>query len=156
MAGRPPLGRLVGNSRYLMLVGIIGLMAGAIEACFWSAANAYHVLRSLLQREQYASGVVGLLHMLDAFLVAAVLVLVAAGTYGLFIAPLEGAPEALVVRNLGELKARFASMLILLMTVTFVEHVLAWTDPWNTLVFGGAIALVSLTLVGYSRWAEEH
>ena len=155
MRPRAPLGRLVGKCRYLMLVGIVGLIAGAVEACFWSAVNAYHVLRSLLQREQYASGVVGLLHMLDAFLVAAVLVIAAVGTYGLFIEPLEDAPEALIVRNLSELKARFASMLILLMTVTFVEHVLAWSDPWNTLVFGGAIALVSLTLVGYNRWGER-
>ena len=155
MAARPPLGRLVGNSRFLLLVGILGLIAGAIEACCWSAANAYHVLRALLHNEPYASGVVGLMHMLDAFLVAAVLVLVAVGTYGLFIAPVEGVPEALVVRNLGELKARFASMLILLMTVAFVEHVLAWSDPWETLTFAGAIALASLTLVAYSRWAEH-
>jgi uncharacterized membrane protein YqhA len=138
-----------------MLVGIVGLIAGAIEACFWSAINAYHVIRALLQNEQYASGVIGLLHMLDAFLVAAVLLLVAVGTYGLFIAPLDDTPEALVVGSLHTLKVRFASMLILLMTVTFVEHLLSWNDPWNTLIFGGAIALVSVTLVGYSRWAEH-
>jgi uncharacterized membrane protein YqhA len=155
MPSRPPLARLVGYSRLLMLVGIIGLLAGAVEACVWSAVNAYHVLFSLVRREQYASGVVGLLHMLDAFLVAAVLLLVAVGTYGLFIAPLDEVPEALVVRDLSALKARFASMLVLLMTVTFVEHILAWVDPWNTLVFGGAIALVSITLVGYSRWSEH-
>src|SRR5262249_50829117 len=139
MPARAPLGRLVESSRFLMLVGILGLIAGAVEACVWSAVNAYHVLRALLRREQYASGVVGLLHMLDAFLVAAVLVLVAVGTYGLFIAPLERAPESLVVGSLSALKTRFASMLVLLMTVTFVEHILSWNDPWGTLVFGGAI-----------------
>jgi uncharacterized membrane protein YqhA len=155
MGARAPLAGLVGGSRYLMLAGIFGLLAGAVEACVWSAVNAYHVLQALLRREQYASGVVGLLHMLDAFLVAAVLLLMAVGTYGLFIAPLESIPASLVVHDLSALKTRFASMLILLMTVTFVEHVLSWTDPWNTLVFGGAIALVSLTLVGYSRWAER-
>ncbi len=96
-----------------------------------------------------------MLHMLDAFLVAAVLLIVAVGTYGLFIAPLDGVPGALVVGSLHALKVRFASMLILLMTVTFVEHLLTWADPWNTLVFGGAIAIVSITLVGYSRWAEQ-
>ncbi len=155
MAANPPLARLVGGGRFLMLVGILGLIAGALEACVWSAVNAYRVLVALLRREQYASGVVGLLHMLDAFLVAAVLLIVAVGTYGLFIAPLEGVPGALVVRDFGALKARFASMLVLLMTVTFAEHVLSWVDPWDTLVFGGAIALVSLTLVAYSRWSEH-
>jgi uncharacterized membrane protein YqhA len=154
MGKRPPLGRLVSGSRFLMLGGILGLIVGAIEACFWSAANAYHVLRALLRHEQYTSGVVGLLHMLDAFLVAAVLILVAIGTYELFIQHVEGTPEALIVPNINALKARFASILILLMTVAFVEHVLSWDDPWNTLVFAGAIALVSFTLIGYSRWAD--
>jgi uncharacterized membrane protein YqhA len=155
MSARTPLATLVRHSRFLMLVGILGLLAGAVEACFWSAVNAYHVIRALFGHEQYAAGVVGLLHMLDAFLVAAVLVLVAIGTYGLFIARLDAIPESLVVSSLHQLKVRFASMLILLMTVTFVEHLLSWSDPWNTLVFGGAIALVSITLVGYSRWAER-
>jgi uncharacterized membrane protein YqhA len=155
MASRAPLGRIVAGSRYLMLVGIIGLIVGAVEACFWSAINAYHVLKALLHSEQYATGVVGLLHMLDAFLAAAVLLLVAVGTYGLFIAPIENVPDALTVRSLGALKTRFASMLVLLMTVSFVEHVLSWIDPWSTLVFGGAIAIVSLALVAYTRWSEH-
>jgi uncharacterized membrane protein YqhA len=138
-----------------MLFGIIGLVAGALEACIWSATNAFHVIRALFAAEPYAAGVVGLLHMLDAFLVAAVLLLVAVGTYGLFIAPVLDVPSALVVGSLHTLKQRFASMLILLMTVTFVEHLLSWNDPWSSLVFAGAIALVSITLVAYSRWAEQ-
>jgi len=155
MAPQSPLGRFVAASRYVMLVGIIGLIVGALEACVWSAVNAYHVLNALLRNEQYATGVVGLLHMLDAFLAAAVLLLVAVGTYDLFIAPLENVPDSLMVRSIGALKTRFASMLVLLMTVTFVEHVLSWTDPWSTLVFAGAIAIVSLAVVAYTRWSEH-
>jgi uncharacterized membrane protein YqhA len=155
MSERAPFGWLVAKSRYLILIGIFGLLAGAVEACCWSAVNAYHVIMALLRHDQYATGVVGLLHMLDAFLVAAVLLLVAIGTYGLFIGPVDDVPESLVVKSLHALKVRFASMLILLMIVTFVEHLLSWSDPWNTLVFGGAIALVSITLVGYSRWTEH-
>lgn len=138
-----------------MLVGILGLLAGAVEACCWSAVNTYHVLESLLRGEQYASGVVGLLHMLDAFLVAAVLLLVAVGTYGLFIKPLDGVPAELVVPSLNALKVKFSSVLVLLMTVTFVEHLMSWNDPWNTLVFAAAIAVVAVTLIGYSRWTQR-
>lgn len=139
-----------------MIAGILGLLVGAVEACFWSALNAYHVVEALVHGEQYATGVVGLLHMLDAFLVAAVLLLVAVGAYGLFIAPLDDVPEALVVPNLDALKTKFSSVLVLLMSVTFVEHLMTWNDPWNTLVFGGAIAVVSVTLIGYSRWTQRH
>ena len=143
------------KSRYLMIAGILGLLVGAVEACCWSAINAYHVVEGLLHGESYASGVVGLLHMLDAFLVAAVLLIVAIGTYGLFIAPLEEVPEELVVPSIDALKAKFSSVLVLLMTVTFVEHLLSWSDPWNTLVFGGAIAIVAVALIGYSRWTQH-
>jgi uncharacterized membrane protein YqhA len=152
---RQPFGRVVGGSRYLILVGILALIVGAIEACVWSAINAYHVIVALYHGEPYGSGVVGLLHMLDAFLVAAVLIFAAIGTYGLYISPLVDAPEALVVKSLHTLKARFAHMLLLFMSVTFVEHLLSWTEPWNTLVFGGSIAIVSLTLIAYSRWSES-
>jgi uncharacterized membrane protein YqhA len=155
MSQKSPLGWLVVSSRYLMVVGIIGLLAGAVEACCWSAANAYHVILSLLRGEQYASGVIGLLHMLDAFLVGAVLLLVAIGTYGLFIKPLDGVPEELVVPSLTALKAKFSSVLVLLMSVTFVEHLMAWNDPWNTLVFAGAIAIVAFALIAYTRWARH-
>ena len=156
MSGKSPVGRLVAGSRYLMIVGIVGLLMGALEACVWSAMNTYHVVEALLRGEQYASGVVGLLHMLDAFLVAAVLLLVAVGAYGLFIAPLDNVPDALVVPSLDALKTKFSSVLVLLMAVTFVEHLMTWNEPWNTLVFGGAIALVSITLIGYSRWTQRH
>ncbi len=155
MSGKTPVGRLVANSRYLMLAGILGLLVGAVEACCWSAINAYHVVVALLHGEQYSSGVVGLLHMLDAFLVAAVLLIVAIGTYGLFIAPLDDVPDALVVPSIDVLKTKFSSVLVLLMTVTFVEHLMSWSDPWNTLVFGGAIAIVAVALIGYSRWTQH-
>lgn len=155
MSKRKPIEWVVANSRYLMLVGIFGLLAGALEACCWSAFNAYHVIDALLRGEQYASGVIGLLHMLDAFLVAAVLLLVAVGTYGLFIKRLDDVPDELVVPSLNALKAKFSSVLVLLMTVTFVEHLLAWTDPWNTLVFGAGIAIVAVTLIGYTRWTQH-
>ncbi len=155
MSAKTPVGRLVANSRYLMLAGIFGLLVGAVEACCWSAINAYHVVVALLHGEQYSSGVVGLLHMLDAFLVAAVLLIVAIGTYGLFIAPLDDVPDALVVPSIDVLKTKFSSVLVLLMTVTFVEHLMSWSDPWNTLVFGGAIAIVAVALIGYSRWTQH-
>jgi uncharacterized membrane protein YqhA len=147
--------KLIGKSRYLLIVGIVGLLIGTLEACLASAINAYHVLESFFRHEPYVSGVVSIMHMLDAFLVAAVLLIVAIGTYGLFIEPVENVPPALKVKSFHELKVRFASVLILFMAVTFTEHLLAWEEPMNTLIFGGAIVVVVLALVAYSRWAES-
>jgi uncharacterized membrane protein YqhA len=153
MKGRRPLRWLVEKSRFLMIMGVFSLLAAAVEASWWGAVHAVHVGVALLRHESYGTGVVGLLHVLDAFLVAPVLLIVAVGTWELFIGPIE-VPRVLMVKSLHALKVKFASMLILIMTVTFVEHLISWDEPANTLFFAGAIALVALTLVAYSRWAE--
>jgi uncharacterized membrane protein YqhA len=147
--------KLIGKSRYILIIGILGQLVGALEGCIASALNAYHVLVGFIHRDSYGAGVVSVLHMLDAFLVSAVLLMVAVGTYGLFIAPIEDVPPALKVKSFHELKVRFASILILFMSVTFVEHLLAWSEPVNTLIFAGAVVAVSLSLIAYSRWAEH-
>jgi uncharacterized membrane protein YqhA len=147
--------KLVGKSRYLLIVGIVGLLIGTLEACVSSAINAYHVIESFFRHEPYVAGVVSIMHMLDAFLVAAVLLIVAIGTYGLFIAPIEDVPPALKVKSFHELKVRFASVLIIFMAVTFTEHLLAWEEPMNTLIFAAAIVVVVFALVAYSRWGEQ-
>jgi uncharacterized membrane protein YqhA len=148
-----PLRWIVGNSRFLMISGVLCLLAGALVACAWGAIHVAEVILALLHHERYLTGVVGLLHLLDAFLVAPVLLIMAVGTYELFIGPLK-VPPALVVGSLHALKVKFASMLILLMSVIFVEHVISWDHPAATLAIGGGIVMVSLTLIIYSRWAE--
>jgi uncharacterized membrane protein YqhA len=148
-----PLRWLIEKSRYLTIVGVICLLAGAVEASLWGAIHAVEVWLAITQKQGYATGVVALLHVLDAFLVAPILLIVAVSIYELFIGPVN-VPDVLKVSNLHGLKARFASMLILIMTVIFVEHVINWEDGRSTLLFGAAIALVSITLIAYSRWAE--
>jgi uncharacterized membrane protein YqhA len=144
---------LVSNSRFLMLSGVLCLLTGAAVACTWGAIHVGEVVLALVRHERYLTGVVGLLHLLDAFLVAPTLLIVGVGIYELFIGPLK-VPPALVVGTLHALKVKFASMLILLMSVIFVEHVISWDHPVATLAIGGGIVAVSLTLIIYTRWAE--
>jgi uncharacterized membrane protein YqhA len=73
--------------------------------------------------------------------------------HDLFIGRLD-LPEWLDVHNLHDIKARLSSILVLVMTITFLERVVLWEDPSGTLRFGIAIALVALTLIAFNRYSE--
>jgi uncharacterized membrane protein YqhA len=61
----------------------------------------------------------------------------------------------LEIRNLHDLKTRLASVVILVMAVTFLEHLIEWTDPQGLLYFAGAITLVSAALIAFARFGEK-
>jgi uncharacterized membrane protein YqhA len=41
------------------------------------------------------------------------------------------------------------------LAVTFLEHLMAWKDPHDTLYFGIAISLVSASLVAFSYFSDK-
>jgi|GEM_PF-3935062 len=49
-------------------------------------------------------------------------------------------------------KARLISVIILIMAVTFLEHIVEWKNPFDLLMFGVAIAVVALIL--YLRFGQ--
>jgi uncharacterized membrane protein YqhA len=72
----------------------------------------------------------------------------------LFVTRLE-LPPWLDIKGLHDLEAKLASIVILLMAVTFLEHLLSWEDAQATLRFGGSIALVAGTLILFIRFGER-
>ena len=97
---------------------------------------------------------VDLVALMDKFLLASALLLFAVGLYELFIGELN-VPAWLEIRNLHDLKTRLASVVILVMAVTFLEHLIEWTDPKGLLYFAGAIALVSASLIAFAQFGEK-
>ena len=71
---------------------------------------------------------------MDIFLIATVLFIFAMGMYELFIEKIN-LPEWLIINNLHDLKAKLSSVIILVMGITFLKHLVEWTDPQGTLYF---------------------
>lgn len=97
---------------------------------------------------------VDMIALLDAFLLAVVLYVFAVALYELFIGEIK-VPPWLVIRNLNDLKLKLVSVIVLVMAVTFVEHLVRWEKPLDTLLFGTATALVLAALVFFSRTADR-
>ena len=58
-------------------------------------------------------------------------------------------------RNLHDLKAKLGSVTVLVLAVTFLEHLMAWKDPHDTLNFGIAISLISASLIAFSHFGDK-
>jgi uncharacterized membrane protein YqhA len=84
--------------------------------------------------------------ILDIFLIGAVLFVFAASLYELFIGDLD-VPEWLKIKSIDQLKSKMIALVVLVMGITFLEHLVDWVNAQATELFGIAIALVSLVLV---------
>ena len=94
--------------------------------------------------------------ILEINLIAVILFICAIGLYLLFWKDIR-VPPWLSITNVNQLKEKLVGIIITVMGVTFLEHILHWHDPQGTLMFGGAIALVIIALVFYTKilTAEE-
>jgi uncharacterized membrane protein YqhA len=91
---------------------------------------------------------------MDIFLLATVLFIFAMGMYELFIESIE-LPEWLIINNLHDLKVKLSSVIILIIGITFLKHIVEWTDPEGTLFFGIAVAVVSASLIAFGYYGGK-
>jgi uncharacterized membrane protein YqhA len=60
-----------------------------------------------------------------------------------------------VADNLHDLKAKLSSVIILVMAVTFLEHIVEWKNPRDTFYFNLAVAVVSAALIAFSHFGAK-
>ncbi len=149
------MGKLLASSRYLVLIGVLALLVGALAGFGWGIAktvDAVSLIISSLGRD--AGIVIALVEIVDAFLVASALLIFALGLYELSIAELK-LPAWMIVHNLHDLKTRLGSILILVMAVKFLEKLAEWKDARETLFFALAIGIISAILIAFSAIRER-
>ena len=139
--------RLLAGSRYLIAVAVAGLLLSAATLILYGAV----VVVATVARTVTAGAVgtdgakrltVDFIELADAFLLGAVLVIVAVGLYELFIEPDLPVPDWLRVRTLDELKGKFVGVVVLLHGVTFLPYIVDWDGRATILHAGLAVAAV--------------
>ncbi len=139
---------LLAGTRYLALIAVAFALVAALAALGWGALKAIAVVRLLVTGAP--SGVtVGLIQVMDSFLVAAALMIFGFGIYELFIGDL-GLPPALTVHGIDQLKDRLAAIVVLVLSVLFLERA-ETGESLAVLEFGGAVALVGAMLIAFAR-----
>lgn len=145
------------RSRFLVLIPVILSLIASAAAFIWGAFKTAEVIYGLFRHitgEGGHSSVVGLISIMDTFLIATALLIFALGMYELFIEDVDF-PAWLVIHDLHDLKAKLGSVIILVMAVAFLEHLVHWADAWETFLFAAAITLVSAVLIAFGHFSGK-
>jgi uncharacterized membrane protein YqhA len=144
------LARLVGSSRYLILIAIVAIFLAALLLMIYGG-----VLAVRLVGDTYAAGVnskgaksllLGIIELVDLFLLATTLYVIAAGLYELFIDDRVPLPAWLGIQDLDDLKDKLIKVVIVVLGVLFLGQVITWDGQRDLLSYGAAIGLVIAAL----------
>lgn len=146
--------RLIESSRFVALIGIFSMLLLSLICFGWGALRGFDatmlIIRTVGRDPEIAAA---LISAVDVFLIATVLYVVAVSMYELFIGDLN-LPEWMIAHNLFELKAKLSGVVILIMAIKFLEKVVEWKAPLDTLYFGIAIAFVSAALIALNATSK--
>jgi uncharacterized membrane protein YqhA len=141
--------RIVASSRYLALAGVVFGLVAAMAAFVWGGLKTVLLVIRLAHAE--LDGIaVGLVQIMDGFLIGAGLLIFALGLYELFIGEIE-LPAWLKIDDLDALKAKLAGVIVMVIAVTFLERLENGGDGRGILEAGVGASLMSAVLVWMAK-----
>jgi uncharacterized protein (TIGR00645 family) len=151
-------------SRRMVLVPVLVLVVATGGTFVYGTAFFIDVITSVVRHPFPVGNRIGMLMVvIDLFLVGATMLIAAIGFYELFISKVDvgtdahGLPAWLEMRDLNDLKARVISMIILVVSVAFVDVVVDFRNALEVLYLGAGVALVVGALTVYLRFSSrEH
>jgi uncharacterized membrane protein YqhA len=133
-------------SRYFIVVAVIGclVMFGAVTiyAAIAVGSAILHILRGGFALAEIATVTVYAFKILDLFLLATILYIVALGLAALFLDSEAALPRWLHVRELYDLKISLSQSVVVVMLVAFLGDVLEWENGSDIAFVGGGVAMV--------------
>lgn len=149
--------RLLAWSLRLAYVPVAVLLLAGLGAFVYGTALFIYSVQQILDHAFPVGHKIGLfLEDVDLFLIGATLLISAVGFYELFIGEVRPkgsvrVPTWLEMRDLNDLKARVIAMIVLVVSVSFVEVVVDQPSGDHVLDLGGGIALVIVALTVFLR-----
>lgn len=156
--------RMVAGSRYLIIVAVAGIFVAATALLIYGALQTSTLIAGLFSSPVSSKGAKTLLlaaiELVDLFLLATVMYVIAAGLYELFIDDTLPLPDWLEIHNLDDLKSKLIGVVIVVLGVLFLGQVIAWDGQRDLLGYGAAIALIVAALTYFlgqkPKKAETH
>jgi uncharacterized membrane protein YqhA len=153
------------NSRFVVVLAVIASLAAGFAVFYMATVDVYYLVQHMLHYADPALDIAArktlhddtishIVEVVDGYLLATVMLMFSLGLYELFISDIDAAQHSeksskvLVIRNLDDLKARLAKVIVMILIVSLFEHALKMKmeSPVDLLNFAGSIALVGLAL----------
>ena len=157
--------------RVVIVLGVIGLVTGSCIVFFYGIVETVHLLLSFARTMWLEGGhlahdsatglltynamIMGLITVVDDFLIGIVLLIFGLGSYDLFISRIDAAleqgdirPDWLVFGSLDELKSVLGKVVLMILVINFLRLTIEtrFEGPLHLVYLGAGIALVSLGL----------
>ena len=148
---------IIEKSRYLSILAVIALLLTFALSLFWGISQAIKAWgKIILTFGQSPDIILSILKLIDTFLVAIVLYILAASIYKLFVSNVD-LPSKLVASSLPELKSKLSSVIVLVMAVHFVEvmfeeGISGLEKLWQAI----GISIVAIVLIAFSYFGVPH
>lgn len=147
--GHGAVARALGKVRLVAVLGVAGLAVTSVVTFGWAIAKTVKLTVDLLDAGwRDSASIVGLLEVIDLFLLGTVQLIVVIGLYELFVGDLD-VPEWLTVRSLADLKVAITEVLVLVIAIKFLEKLVTADDAEKLLAAGVASALVGGMLIAF-------
>lgn len=149
------MAKLIEKTRYIGLIGVVSLILASAAAFLWGVVktfNAIFMIVTSMGKDPHI--VVGLIDVVDSFLIATALFVFAVSMYELFIGNVN-MPQWMLAHNLHELKEKLGGVIILVMVVQFLEHLIEWESGLETMYFAIGVAIVSAALIALGRFGGK-
>jgi len=148
--------KLFEKSIYLIIIPALVLLVTSVFALLWGTVKAIKVWSLMISSFGQDTAIsLGMIQLVDAFLIAVILFIFAVSVYELFIGDL-ALPSWMAVRNLDELKVKLGSVIVLVMAVRFVEHLFEeHATPLDVVYYAIATALVAAALIAFGYFTEK-
>ena len=149
------LGRILTNSRYLIIIAVLGsfltsivvLVYAGVKACTFAWDVLFHGVFGALGYKQLA---IESIELIDLLFLGTVLYIIALSLYELFINDNFPIPSWLIINDIDDLKSKLIGIVVVLLAVTFLGNVVNWDGSISIVALGAAIGLVLLGL-GYTN-----
>jgi uncharacterized membrane protein YqhA len=148
--------RLLGASRWMMLLATVGCLAVAIMILGYPAVDVAGVARDVITGDAGGKTLtVHAIEVIDHLLFAAVAYIMALGLYALFIDDKVPVPPWLEIHSLDDLKDKLLRVIVLAMAVLFLGQIVAWDGRAEIGALGGGIAAM-IAALRYFSGAAKH
>lgn len=149
--------RILTASLRLTIIPVAVLILAGFGAFAYGIAVFIHSIQSIVGHPFPVGNQIGLFLLdIDLFLIGVTFLISAIGLYELFIREIPGdaaigLPAWLEIRDLNDLKGRVVAMIVLVLSVSFVEVAVDSPSGRQVLELGGGIALVIVALTIFVR-----
>jgi uncharacterized membrane protein YqhA len=154
------LTRFLAACRYLLLIPVIGCVILTAAVCIMGVGRIFTGAEQILRAGDFSpkaakTVALGVIEVIDLFLIATVAYIAAVGLYKLFIVDRElDLPMARKITNLKDLEDKIIGVIVAALAVAFLGQAAGAGDvPENLLGYGGGIALVIGALSFFVRQA---